>query len=101
MSIIKEVRGKFELKSVIDEMYYCREDEIIRLQQESDNSIGLNELEKLPQDIAIEILDRLGKQDSGDLEEMEKEDTKNNLLYKQFYSSGFKDGVMVMLESLM
>lgn len=81
MSIINETRGDFEIKSVIEEMYCTRADEIINMHE----NITLKELSKFPQDIKIELMEKLS--------EIEQETSNSNKkinedeLYKRFYST--------------
>ena len=63
-------RSELEIKSVIEEMFYCREDEIINL---SDDSKAIS---------------------------ADTNNTKNEEINKQFYTTGFKDGITTILESL-
>lgn len=104
MSIIEDKRGQFEIKSVIEEMYHCREDEIINLPRESEKSIDVEELMKLPSDIREDIINRAHNQwekisDMGENEGMSE--SHSEILNKRFYTTGFKDGVIMILESLM
>lgn len=95
MSIEDQIRGEFEIKSVIEEMYYCRVDELT-LQKSTEKEISLKELEKLPKDIAKDILENNAKAQE---ESLDVDDETENL-NKRFYTTGFKDGVNMILESL-
>lgn len=100
MSIISGSRGDFELKSVIEEMYYCREDEIIHIPEKNKSYITIDELNKLPEDIRIYVIEEL--KNRGIVDNIKREDDViDETLYKRFYSTGFKDGVMTIIESLM
>lgn len=95
MSITNQIRGEFEIKSVIEEMYYCRVDELT-MQKSAEREISLKELEKLPKDIAKDILENNAKAQE---ETLDVDDETENL-NKRFYTTGFKDGVNMVLESL-
>ncbi|HBC84713.1 MAG TPA: hypothetical protein DCZ30_04705 [Clostridiales bacterium] len=100
MSIISGNRGDFELKSVIEEMYYCREDEIIHISEKNKKYITIDELNKLPEDIRIYVIEKL--KNRGIVDNIKREgDVIDENLYKRFYSTWFKDGVMTIIESLM
>ena len=95
LSIADQIRGEFEIKSVIEEMYYCRVDELT-MQKSAEKEISLKELEKLPKDIAKDILENNAKSQE---ESLDVDDETENL-NKRFYTTGFKDGVNMILESL-
>ncbi len=56
--LVKENKGKYELRNVIKQMYLFRKDEITDM-IERDNTISLDELGKLPEDIRNEIIQKL------------------------------------------
>lgn len=77
-------------------MYLFRKDEITNI-VEGANTLSLEALEKLPEDIRNDIIKKLH-----DRKLLERENhVNNNSLQEQFYSTGFKDGISIMLEILM
>ena len=77
-------------------MYLFRKDEITNI-VEGANTLSLEALEKLPEDIRNEIIKKLN-----DRKLLERENhVNNNSLHEQFYSTGFKDDISIMLEILM
>ncbi len=93
--LVKENKGKYELKNIIKQMYLFRKDEITDM-IERDNTISLDELGKLPEDIRNEIIQKLKERKL-----LERENHINDYsLYEQFYITGFKDGISTLLESL-
>lgn len=99
MSILEDDNNIFEARGIIEDLYYLREDQIINIPRENQKSISLDELAKLPEDILLDVVEKLKDRPISKLDV--KENTQeDNYMYKQFYTIGFKDGLNAILESI-
>lgn len=99
MSILEDDNNIFEARGIIEDLYYLREDQLINIPRENQKSISLDELAKLPEDIVLDVVEKLKDRPIPKLDV--KENThEDNYMYKQFYTIGFKDGFNAILESI-